>query len=307
MASPLRVIFMGTPDFAVAALARIIPHYQVIAAYAQPPRPAGRGQQERPSPVAQLAAQHGIPVFTPVSLKSPEVQAAFAAHQADIAVVAAYGLILPRAILDAPRLGCINIHGSLLPRWRGAAPIQRAIMAGDKETGITIMQMEAGLDTGPMLLKGAVPIDDTTTAGHLHDTLAALGGELVVAALAKLAAGTLPPVVQPTEGVTHAAKIDKAEAHIDFARPAEAVLRHIHGLSPSPGAWFGHGTERVKVLTCALAPGRGTPGTVLDGALTVACADGAIRLVTVQRAGKAPMSADVFMRGYALPAGTQLA
>ena len=296
------------PDFAVAALERILDRHHVVAVYSQPPRPAGRGQQERPTPVAQLAAARGIAVFTPASLKDADVQAAFVAHGADIAVVAAYGLILPRAVLAAPRLGCINIHASLLPRWRGAAPIQRAIMAGDTETGVTIMQMEAGLDTGPMLLHRAVPIGDATTAGDLHDTLAALGADLICDALDGLAAGTLEATPQPPIGVTHAAKIDKAEARIDFGRPARAVLRQIHGLSPSPGAWFAHETERVRVLTAEIAEGRGAPsGTLLDAAaVTIACGEGAVRLVTVQRAGKSPVSADAFVRGYALPAGSRV-
>jgi len=305
--APLRVIFMGTPDFAVAALRRIIPAHTVVAVYTQPPRPAGRGQQNRESAVHLVAAEHGLPAFTPVTLKDADVQAAFAAHVADIAVVAAYGLILPRAVLAMPRLGCINIHASLLPRWRGAAPIQRAIMAGDAETGVTIMQMEAGLDTGPMLLKAAVPITDSTTAGELHDALAAAGAELILPALERLAAGNLPAIPQPAAGVTHAAKIDKAEAAIDFTKPAHTVLRHIHGLSPFPGAWFAHGNERIKVLRAEPAKGAGAAGTVLDDGLTVACGDGAVRLVTLQRAGKSPADAAAFLRGYALPGGTQLA
>jgi methionyl-tRNA formyltransferase len=246
-------------------------------------------------------------VYTPVSLKDADVQAAFAAHSADIAVVAAYGLILPRAVLALPRLGCINIHASLLPRWRGAAPIQRAIMAGDTETGITIMQMEAGLDTGPMLIKGTVPIDDRTTAGELHDTLAQTGAALIVTALERLAAGNLPATPQPAEGVTHAAKIDKAEAAIDFTKPADVVLRHIHGLAPMPGAWFAHGPERIKVLRVERAPGSGLAGMVIGDDLTVACGSGAIRLLTLQRAGKSAADGAAFLRGYALPVGTQLA
>jgi methionyl-tRNA formyltransferase len=307
MTSKLNVIFMGTPDFAVAALKAVIPHHNVVAVYTQPPRPAGRGQRDRESPVHLVALENKLPVYTPVTLKDADVQAAFAAHNADVAVVAAYGLILPRAILAMPRFGCINIHGSLLPRWRGAAPIQRAIMAGDKETGITIMQMEAGLDTGPMLLKGAVPIDDRTTAGELHDTLADVGGKLIVAALERLAVGDLPATVQPAEGVTHAAKIDKAEAAIDFTKSASTVLRHIHGLSPFPGAWFAHGPERIKVLKAELAKGSGAPGTVIGDDLTVACGDGAVRLKTLQRAGKSAADAAAFLRGYALPHGTVLA
>jgi methionyl-tRNA formyltransferase len=303
----MRVVFMGTPDFAVTALARLRADHDIVAVYTQPPRPAGRGQQERPSPVQVFAEQHNIPVHAPKSLKSPEVQADFAALQADVAVVAAYGLILPQAVLDAPKHGCLNIHASLLPRWRGAAPIQRAIMAGDAVTGVTIMQMDAGLDTGAMLLKGEVPITDTTTAGALHDALAALGGDLIVQALDELAAGKLHATPQPAAGVVMAPKIDKAEAHIDFNRPSAEVLRHIHGLSPFPGAWFAHGADRIKVLEAERADGHGAAGTVLDDRLTVACAQGAIRLRVVQRAGKGPMSAEVFLRGYALPKATVLA
>ncbi len=303
----MRVVFMGTPEFAVAALARLRSDHDIACVYTQPPRPAGRGQQDRPSAVQVFAQEHGLPVRTPKSLKTPEVQAAFAALKADVAVVAAYGLILPQAVLDMPRLGCINIHASLLPRWRGAAPIQRAIMAGDAMTGVTIMQMEAGLDTGPMLLKAEQPITDATTAGELHDALAKIGGDLIVEALDHLARGTLKATPQPDTGVVMAAKIDKGEAHIDFHRPAPEVLRHIHGLSPFPGAWFTHGGERIKVLKAEQTPGRGASGLVLDDRLTVACADGAVRLLVVQRAGKGPMSAEVFLRGYTLPKATVLA
>lgn len=303
----MRVVFMGTPDFAVGALARIAEEHEVIAVYTQPPRPAGRGQQDRPSPVQLFAEKYGIPVHAPKSLKKEDAQATFAALKADIAVVAAYGLILPQAVLDAPRLGCINIHASLLPRWRGAAPIQRAIMAGDPESGVTIMQMDAGLDTGPMLLKRAVPITDSTTAGALHDALAQIGSGLVLEALDGLASGALTATPQPAAGVAMAAKIDKSEAHIDWARPARDVLRHIHGMSPFPGAWFAHGGERIKVLTAERAEGRGAPGCALDDQLTVACSEGALRLASVQRAGRAPMPAEVFLRGYALPKGSVLA
>ena len=303
----MRLIFMGTPDFAVSAFERLRAEHEVVAVYTQPPRPAGRGQQERPSPVHLYAEKHGLPVHSPKSLKSAEAQAAFAALAADVAVVAAYGLILPQAVLDAPRLGCVNIHASLLPRWRGAAPIQRAIMAGDAMSGVNIMQMDAGLDTGAMLLKGETPINDTTTAGELHDALSQMGGELILEALRELAAGTLKATPQPAAGVVLAPKIDKAEARIDFNRPAPAVLRHIHGLSPFPGAWFAHGAERIKVLRVELVPGSGAPATALDDQLTIGCAEGAIRLVVVQRAGKAPMTAEVFLRGYSLPTGTVLA
>jgi methionyl-tRNA formyltransferase len=303
----MRVIFMGTPDFAVAALERVHSAHQVVAAYCQPARPAGRGQQPKPSAVETFAANAGIPVRTPKSLRSTEAQQEFQAWNADIAVVAAYGLILPAPILAAPRHGCLNIHASLLPRWRGAAPIQRAIMAGDSASGVTIMQMDVGLDTGPMLLRSETPITDATTAGALHDVLAGLGATLILRALDGVAAGTLPATVQPEDGVTYAAKIEKTEARIDFAKPAQTVLRHIHGLSPFPGAWFAHGEERIKVLTCALADGAGAPGEILDDRLTVACAHGAIRLLTVQRAGRGASEAEAFLRGYVLPRGTRLA
>ena len=303
----MRLIFMGTPEFSVAALARLAEHHQIAAVYTQPARPAGRGQQLRPSPVATFAAACNFPVFTPKSLKKAEIQSVFRDHYAEIAVVAAYGLILPQAILDAPRRGCLNIHASLLPRWRGAAPIQRAIMAGDEKTGVTIMQMDAGLDTGAMLMMRETPITDMTTAEDLHDTLAVIGADLIVEALAALESGGLKPVPQPEQGITYAEKIDKSEARIDFSRPAREVLRHIHGLSPFPGAWFSHGAERIKVLGARIAQGAGNPGTVLDDSLSIACAQGAIRLTTVQRAGKGPSAADAFLRGYALPKGTTLA
>jgi methionyl-tRNA formyltransferase len=307
MTTPLRVIFMGTPDFAVAALKPIAARHRIVAVYTQPPRPSGRGQKDRESPVHETATQLGLPVLTPATLKDPDTQAAFAAHNADVAVVAAYGLILPRAVLSAPRLGCINIHASLLPRWRGAAPIQRAIMAGDTETGVTIMRMEAGLDTGPMMLKGTVPITDETTAGALHDVLAATGANLIMTALERLAAGTLPATPQPPGGITLAPKIDKAEAAIDFTKPAAQVLRHIHGLSPFPGAWFSHGGERIKVLRVEKADGSGVPGTVIGDHLTVACGAGAVRLLSLQRSGKSAVDAAAFLRGYPLPPGTHLA
>jgi methionyl-tRNA formyltransferase len=303
----MRVVFMGTPDFAVTALECLHREHEIVAVYTQPPRPAGRGQQERPSPVQVYAAQHGLPVYSPASLKKTDVQAAFFDLKADVAVVAAYGLILPQAILDGPRLGCLNIHASLLPRWRGAAPIQRAIMAGDAVTGVTIMQMDAGLDTGAMLLKGEVPITDNTTAGALHDALADLGGALILQTLEKLARGTLKSEPQPSKGVVMAAKIEKTEAHIDFSRPAHNVLRHIHGLSPFPGAWFAHGTDRIKVLEVEIVDARGASGLVLDDRLTIACGEGAVRLRTIQRAGKGPMDAQSFLRGYTLPKASVLA
>jgi len=307
----MRVVFMGTPDFAACALDAVVAAgHQVVAVYSQPPRPAGRGQKERPSPVQARAEALGLEVRTPTSLRTVEAQQDFAALQADIAVVAAYGLILPQAILDAPRLGCINIHGSLLPRWRGAAPIQRAIMAGDAESGITIMQMEAGLDTGPMLTRESLPITPTTTAASLHDQLAEMGARMVVEALDGLAAGRLTATPQPAEGVTYAAKIDKAEAHIDWSRPASDVARHINGLSPFPGAWCEVNGERVKILLAEQVAGHSTAaaGTLVDERLLIACGDGgAVRLLRLQRSGKAPLEAEALLRGWSLPAGTVLA
>jgi len=303
----MRIIFMGTPDFAVAALEKLCAAHEVVAVYTQPPRPAGRGQQERLSPVHAFAGKKGIPVRTPVSLKSSQTQAEFASWNAEIAVVAAYGLILPQAILEAPPRGCLNIHASLLPRWRGAAPIQRAIMAGDKVSGVTIMQMDAGLDTGAVLLKREVPINITTTAGELHDVLAECGAQLILEELDGLDANKLTPEPQPEAGVTYAKKIEKAEAHIDFNRSAADVLRHIHGLSPAPGAWFTHGRERIKILQAEASSLSGSPGEVLGDNLEIGCANSANRAVVVQRAGKSPADAEAFLRGYALPKGSRLA
>lgn len=306
----MRVIFMGTPEFAACALDAVVAAgHQVVAVYSQPPRPAGRGQKERPSPVHARAVALGLEVRTPTSLRTPEAQSDFAALHADIAVVAAYGLILPQAVLDAPRLGCINIHGSLLPRWRGAAPIQRSIMEGDPETGITIMQMEAGLDTGPMLTKEAIAITPTTTAASLHDQLATLGAKMVVEALSALADGRLTPVPQPDDGVTYAAKIDKAEARIVWDRPATQVARHINGLSPFPGAWCEINGERVKILLAEACSQTTTSpaGTVLDEQLLVACSGGeTVRLLRLQRSGKAPLDAEALLRGWTVPVGTVL-
>ena len=301
----MRVIFMGTPDFSVPALEAIAARHDVVAVYSQPPRAAGRGQKERLGPVHAAAERAGIPVFTPRSLKKTDVQNAFAAHDADVAVVAAYGLILPQAILDAPKHGCLNIHASLLPRWRGAAPIQRAIMAGDTESGVTIMQMDAGLDTGPMLLAERVPIDDATTAGALHDRLSEVGSRLILEALTGVESGALTPADQPASGVTYAEKIDKAEAHLTFDRPARDVLRHIHGLSPYPGAFVVLGGKRLKVLTAEVVEGAAAPpGTLTGDGLAIACRDGAVRATRVQREGKGPMDADAFLRGFDLPPGT---
>ncbi|GHF57458.1 methionyl-tRNA formyltransferase [Seohaeicola zhoushanensis] len=301
----MRVIFMGTPDFSVTVLDALIDAgHEIAAVYCQPPRPAGRGKKDRPSPVQARAEALGLMVRHPVSLRTAEAQAEFATLKADVAVVVAYGLILPQAVLDAPAKGCLNIHASLLPRWRGAAPIQRAIMAGDADTGVCIMQMEAGLDTGPVLLREAIAIGPEETADRLHDRLSALGARLIVEALGRL--DDLEPEVQPEAGVTYAAKIDKAEARVDWTRPAEEVDRLIRGLSPFPGAWCEIGGERVKLLGSRLAAGQGAPGQVLDGALTVACGSGAVRLSRLQRAGKAAQDGETFLRGWPVAAGTQL-
>ena len=307
----LRVIFMGTPDFAVPALTEIVGSgFEVVAAYTQPPRRAGRGMAERKSPVAEVAEGFAIPVFTPVNFKEASIRDAFTAHRADVAVVAAYGLILPQEVLDAPAHGCLNLHASLLPRWRGAAPIQRAIMAGDRDTGIGVMRMEAGLDTGPVCLEERLAISDDMTAGMLHDALARLGGPLIVRALHALSRGSLDCRPQAADGIEYAAKVDKAETRIDWSRPADEVHDHIRGLSPFPGAWFeverGGKRERVKGLRSVQVEGSGAAGTVLDDALSIACGDGAVRLLEVQRAGKGPVAADAFLRGIDLAAGTVL-
>ncbi len=308
----LRIVFMGTPDFSVPTLAEILSAgHQVAAAYAQPPRPAGRGMAEQRSPVQRFAESVGIAVRTPKSLKSEPEQQAFAALQADVAVVVAYGLLLPSPILDAPRLSCLNLHASMLPRWRGAAPIQRAIIAGDAQTAAAVMRMEKGLDTGPVCLAEPVAIGPDMTAGELHDVLAARGASLMVRALGALERGSLDCKPQASAGVTYAAKIDKAEAHIDFALPAREVHNLVRALSPFPGAWFEAGAdgrrERIKVLRTVLAEGRGAPGEVLDDHLTVACGEGAVRLIELQRAGKKPMAAGDLLRGFPLPPGTRLA
>lgn len=301
----MRVIFMGTPEFSVPVLdALVAAGHEVAAVYSQPPRPAGRGKKDRPSPVQARAEALGLPVRHPASLKGAAEQEAFAALQADVAVVVAYGLILPQAVLDAPARGCLNIHASLLPRWRGAAPIHRAIMAGDDETGVCIMQMEAGLDTGPVLMCESVQIGLQETTGGLHDRLSALGARLIIEALGRLDA--LRPDPQAEIGVTYAAKIDKAEARVDWTRPAVEVDRLIRGLSPFPGAWCEAGGERIKLLGSTLAHGQGAPGVVLDEAPSVACGQGAVRLLRLQRAGRAAQDAGEFLRGMALPRGTQL-
>ncbi|MDQ1156430.1 methionyl-tRNA formyltransferase [Sphingomonas sp. SORGH_AS 950] len=301
----MRIIFMGTPGFAVPVLEALAQAgHDIVASYSQPPRPGGRrGRQLVASPVQQAAEALGIPVFTPVSLRGEEEQARFAAHDADVAVVAAYGLILPRPILAAPRLGCLNVHGSLLPRWRGAAPIQRAILAGDAVTGVGIMQMEAGLDTGPVKLEDSTPIGRKTT-GELTDELAAMGARLMVRVLED--PDRYPARTQPEEGVTYAAKIDKAETRIDFTRSAVEVERQVRAFNPAPGAWFEVAGERVKLLAAEPVEAEGAPGEVLDDALTIACGEGALRAVSVQRAGRGVSSADELLRGFAIPAGTRL-
>ncbi|UWQ62869.1 methionyl-tRNA formyltransferase [Leisingera caerulea] len=301
----MRIIFMGTPDFSVPVLDALVgAGHEIAAVYCQPPRPAGRGKKDRPTPVHARAAALGLEVRHPVSLKGAEEQAAFAALNADIAVVVAYGLILPQAILDAPKHGCLNIHASLLPRWRGAAPIHRAIMAGDAETGICIMQMEAGLDTGPVLLREATEIGAEETTAQLHDRLSDIGARLIVEALRRLP--ELTPEVQPEEGVTYAGKIDKGEAQIDWSRSASDVDRKIRGLSPFPGAWCEIEGQRVKLLASRLAEGQGAPGEVLDDALTIACGTGAVQLLRLQRAGKSAQDPDVFLRGFPVPKDSRL-
>lgn len=300
----MRVIMMGSPDFAVPTLDAIVEAgHEVVAVYCQPPRPSGRGKKEQPTAIHARAEELSLEVRHPKSLKKPEAQADFAALDADVAVVAAYGLILPQAVLDAPRLGCINVHASLLPRWRGAAPVQRAIMAGDATTGVTLMQMEAGLDTGPMLMTRETVIGDKD-AGLLTDELAHMGAAMVVDWLAD--PEPYPPLPQPSEGVTYAHKIDKTEARVDWASPASDVQRHIQGLSPWPGAWTEAEGQRLKLLEAELADGSGTPGTILDDRLTIACGEGAVRIIRAQRAGKGVQDVDELLRGFALPPGTRL-
>lgn len=295
----MRLVFMGSPDFSVPVLEALVEAgHDIAAVYCQPPRPAGRGKKDRPGPVHARALELGLDVRHPVSLKGADEQAAFADLNADAAVVVAYGLILPQAVLDAPTHGCLNIHASLLPRWRGAAPIHRAIMAGDAESGICIMQMEAGLDTGPVLLREATPMGAEETTALLHDRLAAMGSRMIVDALARL--DDLIPEVQPDEGVTYAHKIDKAEARVDWTRPAVDVDRLIRGLSPFPGAKCDVAGEQVKLLASRLADGQGAPGQVLDG-LTIACGDGAVQILRAQRPGKRAMEAEDFLRGFDMP------
>jgi methionyl-tRNA formyltransferase len=307
----LRVVFMGTPDFAVPTLSEIVGQgHEVAAVYTRAPAAAGRGMELKPSPVHRMAQRFGLPVLTPESLRGEEAAERFRSHDADVVVVVAYGMILPASILGVPPLGCLNLHASLLPRWRGAAPIQRAVMAGDTETGVAVMRMEEGLDTGPVAMVERVPIGPDMTAGELHDRLMGLGADLMVRALAALSRGALHFTPQPEEGVTYAHKLTNAEARIDWAQPAKAVHDRIRGLSPFPGAFFaadfGKGPERVKVLRSVLTKGAGGPGTLLDVSGTVACGDGAVRLLQIQPAGKQAMAADEFLRGRRLPAGARL-
>ncbi|WP_317057843.1 methionyl-tRNA formyltransferase [Roseovarius rhodophyticola] len=301
----MRIVFMGTPDFSVPVLDALLDAgHEIAAVYCQPPRPAGRGKKDRPSPVQVRAEALGLDVRHPVNLKNEAAQAEFAALNADVAVVVAYGLILPQAILDAPTRGCLNIHASLLPRWRGAAPIHRAIMAGDSETGVCIMQMEAGLDTGPVLLRKTTAIGAEEITGELHNRLSDIGAAAIVEALENL--DKLNPEPQAESGVTYADKIDKAEARIDWAWRAAEVDRHIRGLSPFPGAWCDVKGQRLKFLASRVASGCGAPGEILDDALTVACGQGAVEILRLQRAGKGPQDRDTFLRGFPLPKGTRL-
>jgi methionyl-tRNA formyltransferase len=309
----LRLIFMGTPDFAVPTLLALAgAGHKIVAVYTRAAKPGGRrGLELVPSPIEREATRLGIPVLTPKTLKTPEAQAEFAAFNADAAIVVAYGLILPKAVLEAPRLGCFNVHASLLPRWRGAAPINRAVMAGDKESGVTIMQMDEGLDTGAMAMMERLPIGPDMIAGELHDALSPLGADLMMRAIAAAERGTLTLTPQPEQGVTYAEKISKDETRIDWSKPAHEVHNHIRGLSPFPGAWFELGGARVKVLRTTIGEGQKTqkaaPGTTLDDQLTIACGDGAVRLMQIQRAGAKAMQADEFLRGTAVRFGTAVA
>ncbi len=303
----LRIAFMGTPDFAVPALHALRQAgHEIAAVYCQPPRPAGRGQRQRPCPVQAWAEDHGVSVQTPVSLKAPAAQQTFRDLVLDAAVVAAYGLILPKPILEAPRLGCLNIHASLLPRWRGAAPIHRALLAGDRETGICIMQMDEGLDTGPVLLAERLAITADMTAAVLHDALSALGAKLIVEALQGLADGTLEATPQPEQGVTYAAKLTREEGRLDWTESAAALERRIRAFTPWPGAWCEVAGARVKLLAAQVVDGDGDPGTVLDNALTIACGERALRPLRLQREGRKDMDAETFLRGFPLPKGSRL-
>ncbi len=307
---PLRLIFMGTPEFAVPTLRALAEHgHDIVAAYTRAARPAGRGLKLQSTPVEQEAQRLRIPVLTPTTLKTPEALEKFRSHKADAAVVVAYGMILPQTILDVPRLGCFNLHASLLPRWRGAAPINRAIMAGDAESGVMVMKMDAGLDTGDVAMSERIAVTDLMTAADLHDALAPLGASLMARAMGALERGDLRLAKQGDKGVTYAAKIEKAEARIDWDKPARMVLRHIHGLSPFPGAWCEmpvEGETRVKILRGELTEGSGLPGELLNDRLTVTCKEDAIRILDLQRAGKAPMKSDDFLRGMPLRSGARL-
>jgi methionyl-tRNA formyltransferase len=305
---PLRLIFMGTPDFAVPTLLALsAAGHEIVAVYTRAAKPGGRrGLELVPSPIEREATRLGIPVVTPKTLKTPEAQAEFAALNADAAIVVAYGLILPKPVLDAPRLGCFNVHASLLPRWRGAAPINRAVMAGDKESGVTIMQMDEGLDTGAMAMVDRIAIGADMAAGELHDALSPLGADLMMRAIAAAERATLKLTPQPEQGITYAAKISKDETRIDWTKPASDVHNHIRGLSPFPGAWFELGGVRVKVLRTTKGEGKGAPGTAVDDRLTIACGDGAVRLMQIQRAGAKAMQADEFLRGTPVKQGTVL-
>ncbi|MEA2896726.1 MAG: methionyl-tRNA formyltransferase [Bradyrhizobium sp.] len=306
----LRLIFMGTPEFAVPTLRALYEAgHQIVAVYTREAKPAKRGMRLQSSPIELEARARNLPVFTPRTLKTSEAEAEFRAHHADAAVVVAYGMILPSAILDAPKLGCFNLHASLLPRWRGAAPINRAILAGDPESGVMVMKMDAGLDTGDVAVAERLAISDAMTAADLHDALAPLGADLMVRAMGALERGELQLIRQSDQGVTYAAKIEKAEARIDWNKPARKVLRHIHGLSPFPGAWCEmpiEGEARVKILRCELAEGSGVPGELLDDRLTIACKEGAIRILELQRAGRQPMKANDFLRGTPLKSPVRL-
>lgn len=307
---PYHLIFMGSPDFSVPALAALLDAgHDIVAVYSQPPRPAGRGHKEKPSAVHAFALEHGLTVHTPVSLKGEDEQAALAALGADACVVVAYGLLLPKAVLEAPKLGCFNVHASLLPRWRGAAPIERAIMAGDEETGVSIMQMDEGLDTGPVLLNGKIPILATTTAETLHDALSGLGARLMLEALEGLASGALTPAPQAEDGVSYASKLRKAEGRLDWHRPAVELERQVRALNPRPGVWFEHDGNRIKVLAAEVTNEAGRSeeaGTVVDGALSVACGEGKLRLLRLQRAGKGTQAATEFLHGYTIEKGGRL-
>jgi len=307
----LRLIFMGTPDFSVAVLKKLIDAgHEICAVYSQPPRKSGRGMKLNPSAVHKFALTQNIPVLTPLSLKDAQAQETFTAFNADAAIVVAYGLLLPQAILDAPKHGCFNVHASLLPRWRGAAPIQRAIMAGDNKSGVTIMQMEAGLDSGPMCLSGETPITQTTTAQQLHDALSRLGARLMVETLEHLQAESLNLTLQPEEGITYAKKIDKAEARINFNQSAARIVSHIHGLSPFPGSWFemmiDGKPQRLKVLKAQIVDKSGPAGEILDDQLTISCAKGAIKPLSLQRPGKGAMELAEFLNGITIKPGTSV-